>query len=87
MVSRKQVEPRKTLHGRCGTRLSATASASQASKQVLKGKIKKKYRWRPGTVCLREIRRYGTNTTPPSPPVYALSALSMSIANPGKVRD
>ena len=60
MVSRKQVAPSKTSPGRNGTRLSAPASASSASKNktaVLEGKIKKKRRWRPGTVCLREIRR------------------------------
>jgi hypothetical protein len=52
----------KTRPGACGTRLTPPSQAIKTSKAhkklALAATIKKKRRWRPGTVALREIRKY-----------------------------
>ena len=61
--------PRQKIAGKKGKASVATGSKASKSEQAKKktapaeGGMKRKMRWRPGTVALREIKRYQKATT------------------------
>ena len=65
VAGKKQVQPAKASAGKQSVASGSKASKSQHSKAPItkktapaEGGMKRKMRWRPGTVALREIKRY-----------------------------
>ena len=62
-MARTKQTSRKSTGGKAPRKNLATkAGRREASGKILKGKLKKPHRYRPGTVALREIRRYQKST-------------------------
>ena len=62
-MARTKQTSRKSTGGKAPRKHLATkAGRREASGKTLKGKLKKPHRYRPGTVALREIRRYQKST-------------------------
>ena len=62
MVRIKQTPKRSTGGSSMRKQLAAKAQRSSSKKTPLKGGIKKPHRYRPGTVALRDIRKYQKST-------------------------
>jgi len=59
-MARTKQTARKSTGGKAPKKMLATKAARK--RVVLEGGVKKKHRYRPGTVALREIRRYQKST-------------------------
>ena len=62
MARTKQTARKSTGGGKLKLKLGSRKSVVSAKKRALESGIKKTRRWRPGTVALREIRRYQKST-------------------------
>ena len=63
-MARTKQTARKTTSGKAPRKLLATKAAVARKTKPTEGGIKKPHRFRPGTVALREIRRYQKSTEP-----------------------
>ena len=62
-MARTKQSVRKSTGGKAPRdQLITTAAAKQATAAAKAGKVKKRHRYRPGTVALREIRKYQKST-------------------------
>jgi len=59
-MARTKQTARKSTGGKAPRKQLATKSARKSGKSTVG--VKKRHRWRPGTVALREIRRYQRST-------------------------